>query len=111
MKGATTTQPSVLLVDDDTSLLVTLSDFLKFEGYHVVTADSGEEALRRLEEIRPDLIILDMSMPGMGGVGFLKAISSSGGRLIAGVCLAAVPRKEATGASVYQLADWKGVLL
>ena len=37
---------TVLLVDDDTSLLLTLSDFLGFEGYHVVTADCGEQALK-----------------------------------------------------------------
>ena len=35
----------VLLIDDDTSLLVTLTDFLKFEGYAVTTAESGEAAL------------------------------------------------------------------
>lgn len=76
------TQPKskVLLIDDDTSLLVMLSDFLRFEGYDVVTADSGEEGLRRLETMTPDLIILDMSMPGMGGIGFLKAISSASGK-------------------------------
>lgn len=71
---------TILLIDDDTSLLLTLSDFLKFEGYNVVTADSGEEGLKRLERVRPDVIILDMSMPGMGGIGFLKAISSSDGK-------------------------------
>jgi CheY-like chemotaxis protein len=70
----------ILLVDDDTSLLVTLSDFLRFEGYDVITADSGEQALKKLKQLTPDLIILDMSMPGMGGVGFLKEISSEAGK-------------------------------
>ncbi|OGV66670.1 MAG: hypothetical protein A2283_08395 [Lentisphaerae bacterium RIFOXYA12_FULL_48_11] len=70
----------ILLVDDDTSLLVTLSDFLRYEGYDVVTAESGEQALKKLEESIPDLIILDMSMPGMGGIGFLKSISTLGGK-------------------------------
>jgi len=71
----------ILLVDDDTSLLVTLSDFLRFEGYEVVTADSGEQGLRKLSRMpAPDLIILDMSMPGMGGVGFLKEISNADGK-------------------------------
>lgn len=69
----------ILLIDDDTNLLVTLSDFLRFEGYDVTTADSGEQGLKRLVEMTPDLIILDMSMPGMGGVGFLKEISEQGG--------------------------------
>jgi len=71
---------TILLIDDDASLLVTLSDFLKFEGYQVLTADSGEQGLKRLEKVTPDLIILDMSMPGMGGVGFLREVSSSEGK-------------------------------
>lgn len=71
----------ILLIDDDTSLLVTLSDFLSFEGYNVITADSGEEGLKALEEMPPpDLIVLDMSMPGMGGMGFLRSISTGSGR-------------------------------
>lgn len=70
----------ILLIDDDTSLLVTLSDFLSFENYEVSTAESGEQGLKKLETITPDLIILDMSMPGMGGIGFLKAISSGDGK-------------------------------
>jgi len=65
---------TILLVDDDTSLLITLGDFLRFEGYEVVTAGSAEEGLRKLEHFTPDLIILDMSMPGIGGAGFLKRI-------------------------------------
>ena len=72
---------TILLVDDDRSLLITLSDFLTFEGYEVVTADCGEEGLRKLETITPHLINLDMSMPGMGGVGFLKAISGPDSKL------------------------------
>ncbi len=70
----------ILLIDDDTSLLTTLSDFLSFEGYDVTTADSGEEGLDCLRMVTPDLIILDMSMPGMGGVGFLKTISDARGK-------------------------------
>lgn len=70
---------SILLIDDDTSLLVTLGDFLRFEGYDVVTAESGEQGLEKLKTMTPDLIILDMSMPGIGGVGFLKRISTDEG--------------------------------
>jgi CheY-like chemotaxis protein len=69
---------TILLIDDDTSLLVTLSDFLRFEGYEVTTAESGEQGLKRLKDLDPGLIILDMSMPGMGGIGFLKEISVEG---------------------------------
>jgi CheY-like chemotaxis protein len=70
----------ILLIDDDPSLLTTLSDFLRFEGYDVVTAESGEKGLEALERISPDLIILDMSMPGMGGIGFLRAILDVDGK-------------------------------
>lgn len=72
----------ILLIDDDASLLLTLSDFLKFEGYEVMTADSGEQGLRKLARTKPDLIILDISMPGMGGIGFLKEISNPEGKPI-----------------------------
>jgi CheY-like chemotaxis protein len=70
----------ILLIDDDTSLLLTLSDSLIHEGYEVVTANSGEEGLKQLEQCSPDLIILDMSMPGMGGVGFLREITDESGK-------------------------------
>lgn len=72
----------ILLIDDDASLLLTLSDFLKFEGYEIMTADSGEQGLRKLARLKPDLIILDISMPGMGGIGFLKEISNPEGKPI-----------------------------
>lgn len=70
----------ILLIDDDPSLLITLSDFLSFEGYEVSTADSGEQGLEILDSVDPDLVILDMSMPGMGGMGFLREISGGTGK-------------------------------
>jgi CheY-like chemotaxis protein len=70
----------ILLIDDDPSLRRTLSDFLRFEGYDVMTAESGEKGLEALETHSPDLIILDMSMPGMGGIGFLKIILDDNGK-------------------------------
>lgn len=62
----------ILAVDDDTDLLATLGDFLRFEGYEVEAVASAEEGIARLADIVPDLIILDISMPGMGGIGFLN---------------------------------------
>ncbi len=70
----------ILLIDDDANLLLMLSDVLQFEGYDVTSADSGEKGLKKLTKTVPDLIILDMSMPGMGGVGFLKEILSTDGK-------------------------------
>ena len=70
---------TILLVDDERHLLMALGDFLSHENFEVVVAQSGEEALTQLDKITPDLIVLDISMPGMGGMGFLKSISSNDG--------------------------------
>ena len=69
----------LLLVDDDPSLLETLGDFLSFEGYDVLCAVSGEDALIKMRPFQPDLIVLDMGMPGMGGTGFLDRITNPDG--------------------------------
>lgn len=79
MKQDMHTKRTILLVDDDTSLLEMLRDFLSYEGYRVVTAESGEQALTLLRKVTPDIIILDMSMPGMGGVGFLERVTQPDG--------------------------------
>lgn len=71
---------NILLVDDDMSLLATLGDFLVSEGYEVTTAESGERALLLLPEVKPDLIVLDMSMPGIGGMGVLERLTLPDGR-------------------------------
>ena len=74
-----TNKRKLLLVDDDPSLLETLGDFLSFEGYEVLCATSGEDALVKMRPFQPDLIILDMGMPGMGGKGFLDRITNPDG--------------------------------
>jgi len=57
----------VLLVDDDRTLLHFVGEFLEREGFAVVTAGSGADALRLLYQERPDLVALDVMMPGMDG--------------------------------------------
>jgi two-component system KDP operon response regulator KdpE len=57
----------VLLVDDDPTLLRFLREYLEREGYSVQTAERGQEALRAFYDHRPDLVILDVMMPGMDG--------------------------------------------
>jgi len=59
---------TIMIVDDNRHLLVALGDYLTFQGYDVVTAATGEEALRKLERGGADLIVLDIGMPGMGGM-------------------------------------------
>lgn len=66
----------ILIIDDDVDLLTTLGDFLDLEGFAVDSAVNGEEGLEKVVEFSPELIILDISMPGMGGVAFLTALSA-----------------------------------
>jgi len=58
----------ILAVDDDPEILDMLSRGLKFEGYEVEVAADGEKALARFRENAPDLVLLDVMMPGMDGL-------------------------------------------
>jgi two-component system, OmpR family, response regulator MprA len=64
----------ILAVDDDTEILDVLSRGLKFEGYEVDTAEDGEKALSRFKETAPDLVLLDVMMPGMDGLEVAREI-------------------------------------
>jgi DNA-binding response OmpR family regulator len=68
--------PSILVVDDDPRLLVLLADQLNDDGYTVVTARDGPEALKRLEAGWPDLVVIDLMMPGMDGLTLAREIKS-----------------------------------
>jgi two-component system response regulator MprA len=59
---------TVLVVDDDQKLLKMLRRTLTYEGFHIVTAADGREALVQVEAHRPDIIILDWLMPGLNGI-------------------------------------------
>jgi len=61
-------RPKRLLLVDDAELFLELErTFLQRTGYHIYTARSGEEALRIARDIKPDLVLLDLNMPGMDG--------------------------------------------
>jgi len=64
----------ILVVDDQAANLRVVSTLLSREGYQVVTAGGGEEALARYAESMPDMILLDMMMPGMDGFEVLAAL-------------------------------------
>jgi len=57
----------IMVVDDEESLQELVKAVLEQEGYDVVTAGDGKECLKKLENVKPDLILLDMMMPGMSG--------------------------------------------
>ena len=67
----------LLVVDDDPGLLLAVSDTLRAEGYEVVTARRGSEALVRVAEALPDLIISDIRMPGMDGYAFARQLRNT----------------------------------
>jgi DNA-binding response OmpR family regulator len=67
----------ILLVDDEDSIHLLYREELEEEGYEVHSALSGEEALDKLKIISPDLIILDINMPGMNGIDALRQIKES----------------------------------
>jgi len=64
----------ILLVDDETEFVSTLAERLKLRGFNVETATDGEAAIQMTEESRPVLIILDLKMPGLGGLEVLKQV-------------------------------------
>ena len=66
--------PTILLVDDDADFTAGLSDRLIAEGFHIMIAHSGFEALSCLQISRPSVILLDFNMPGMDGAETLQAI-------------------------------------
>ncbi len=67
----------VLIVDDDPDTLFTMNELIQSMGYKTYLAKSGTECLKMLEHIKPDLILLDIMMPGMDGFQTLKNIRKS----------------------------------
>ena len=65
----------ILVVDDSKTELHHLSSLLTKKGYAVRTAENGEEAMRRLAEEKPDLVLMDVVMPGQNGFQLTRSIT------------------------------------
>lgn len=78
MTDALESDASVLVVDDDADIRLTLKELLEDEGYTVALANNGIEALERLRLLKPRLILLDLTMPVMSGVEFRQEQLRSG---------------------------------
>ncbi len=65
----------ILLVDDSKTELHVLSEMLTKKGYQVRTAENGDDAIKRLQEEKPDLILMDVVMPGQNGFQLTRAIT------------------------------------
>jgi CheY-like chemotaxis protein len=68
----------VLLVDDDESLLDLMEHVVKREGFKTDRAEDGPEALRKAQALNPDILILDMMLPGLGGYEVLRQLQAAG---------------------------------
>jgi two-component system, OmpR family, KDP operon response regulator KdpE len=68
------TEPLVLVADDETRITKLVSLALADQGFRVITAGSGDEALQKAEEYRPDVILLDIVMPGLDGIEVMRAL-------------------------------------
>ena len=69
-------QKTILIIDDEKSICKSLGSILIDEGYEILTAGSGEEAMKVIEEDPPQLVILDIWLPGIDGIETLKMIKS-----------------------------------
>jgi DNA-binding response OmpR family regulator len=65
---------SVLIVDDEEDLAKTIAERLEIRGIQTQTASDGEQALTLVKTNPPDVVVLDLMMPGIGGLGILKQI-------------------------------------
>ena len=79
------TEESVLVIDDDPLVCDLLVQFLSLRGYRALGVNDGQDALRTVEDVLPDAILLDLVMPGLSGVEVLRALREkefSGGIII-----------------------------
>jgi DNA-binding NtrC family response regulator len=68
------TQPSILVVDDEEIMREVIATLLEEEGFRVICAATGEEGLEQVRQETPDLVLLDLMLPGMDGLATLKKI-------------------------------------
>ncbi len=70
-------QAVIMIIDDDASMVRLYTNIFQVEGYNVVSASSGKEALEKLQQLTPTVILLDLMMPNMSGFDFLEQIRES----------------------------------
>jgi CheY-like chemotaxis protein len=68
---------NILVVDDNPTNLKLVSTVLSFEGYNVITAGDAEEAQELIDRSRPDLILMDIALPGMDGLTLTRLLKAN----------------------------------
>lgn len=97
-------RPSILVIDDDQQLRETLVELLRAEGFVVHGARDGTSALGALAEVLPDLIVVDLLMPGMHGQAFLREIRQRQEKYIPVIMMTALrgwAQREDSGADAF----------
>jgi len=74
MKEALKMNKKILVVDDEKNIRLLLNEELSDEGYDVIVADNGTAALEKIKQEKPDLVTLDIKMPGEDGLSILRKI-------------------------------------
>lgn len=76
----------IMVVDDDPNSLDILRTYLEAAGYRVITASDGRQALAKMEEVQPAILLLDVMMPGMDGLEVARVVKNhpvlSGTRIV-----------------------------
>ncbi|MBI3600764.1 MAG: response regulator [Nitrospinae bacterium] len=78
----------ILVVDDEENIRILYKEELEDEGYEVITASGAEEAIVKMKESYPDLITLDVKMPGMDGIEFLRRLRETDTKIPVVMCTA-----------------------
>ena len=105
---AITPVPHIVVVDDDATLADLMQECLTDEGYRITSCPRGDEAFACIQAHRPDAVILDVRMAGLGGLGVLHLLSTDPqtARIPVLLCTAASPREMQAWDEVL---DQKGV--
>jgi len=99
---------SVLVVDDEQKLRALLKNYLELKGLEVATAGSGEEALKQLATLAPNVVLLDIKMPGMDGLVTLKKIKTLNANMV--VVIMTALEEQQLMAQCFQLGAYEYVM-
>jgi len=99
----------ILFVDDEEDIREVVQIRLESNGYEVISAASGEEALEKIEKEKPDLLILDIMMPGMDGLTVLKKLRKSETNSTLPVLVLTAKRKKMIG-DLFELENIQGFI-
>jgi two-component system cell cycle response regulator DivK len=75
--GSESLNPLVLIVEDDLSTRMLYREYLQHEGFRIVDAHNGHQALEKARDLRPNAVLTDLNVPGMDGFEFCRALQQS----------------------------------